>query len=236
MGKIQRGWLMNHSTLTTFNSRIVAINPLAGNLVELLLERPTDFNWQAGDYLWLGLDENQLKPFSIANLSDGNTNHIQCDIAVTEALAEWWKKLTQATSCLIKGPVNQYHWPEGDAPIYLLAGGTGITPLLALLKAHETELTDRVVTLYWGVRRSELLFARELLDHLAKTYAKFHWQAIISDEHDDWTGAKGNLPDAVMQSINDVSHYQWLICGPWPMVQILKNWLVNQLVDVKKIQ
>jgi NAD(P)H-flavin reductase len=236
MGKIQRGWLMNHSTLTTFNSRIVAINPLAGNLVELLLERPTDFNWQAGDYLWLGLDENQLKPFSIANLSDGNTNHIQCDIAVTEALAEWWKKLTQATSCLIKGPVNQYHWPEGDAPIYLLAGGTGITPLLALLKAHETELTDRVVTLYWGVRRSELLFARELLDHLAKTYAKFHWQAIISDEHDDWTGAKGNLPDAIMQSINDVSHYQWLICGPWPMVQILKNWLVNQLVDVKKIQ
>lgn len=236
MGKIQRGWLMNHSILTTFNSRIVAINPLAGNLVELLLERPTDFNWQAGDYIWLGLDENQLKPFSIANLSDGNTNHIQCDIAVTEALAEWWKKLTQATSCLIKGPVNQYHWPEGDAPIYLLAGGTGITPLLALLKAHETELTDRVVTLYWGVRRSELLFVRELLDHLAKTYAKFHWQAIISDEHDDWTGAKGNLPDAVMQSINDVSHYQWLICGPWPMVQILKNWLINQLVDVKKIQ
>ncbi len=236
MGKIQRGWLMNHSTLTTFNSRIVAINPLAGNLVELLLERPTDFNWQAGDYLWLGLDENQLKPFSIANLSDGNTNHIQCDIAVTEALAEWWKKLTQATSCLIKGPVNQYHWPEGDAPVYLLAGGTGITPLLALLKAHETELTDRVVTLYWGVRRSELLFARELLDHLAKTYAKFHWQAIISDEHDDWTGAKGNLPDAVMQSINDVSHYQWLICGPWPMVHLLKNWLINQGVMSQKIQ
>jgi len=227
---------MNHSTLTTFNSRVVAINPLAGNLVELLLERPTDFNWQAGDYLWLGLDESQLKPFSIANLSDENTDYIQCDIAVTEALAEWWKKLTQATSCLIKGPVNQYHWPEGDAPIYLLAGGTGITPLLALLKAHEMELNDRVVTLYWGVRRSELLFARELLDHLAKTYAKFHWQAIISDEHDDWTGAKGNLPDAVMQSINDVSHYQWLICGPWPMVQLLKNWLINQGVMPQQIQ
>ncbi len=227
---------MNHSTLTTFNSRVVAINPLVGNLVELLLERPTNFHWQAGDYLWLGLHESQLKPFSIANLSDDNTNHIRCDIAITEALVEWWKNLRQATSCLIKGPVNQYHWPEGDAPIYLLAGGTGITPLLALLKAHETALTDRVVTLYWGVRRSELLFARELLDRLAKTYAKFHWQAIISDEDESWTGAKGNLPDAVIQSIHDVNSYQWLICGPWPMVQLLKNWLINQGVMPEKIQ
>lgn len=227
---------MNHSTLTTFNSRIVAVNPLAGNLVELLLERPNHFNWQAGDYLWLGLDENQLKPFSIANLFDEQSGHIQCDIAVTEALAEWWKNLTQATSCLIKGPVNQYHWPEGDAPVYLLAGGTGITPLLALLKAHEAELNDRVVTLYWGVRRPEYLFAHELLDHLTKTYAKFHWQAIISDEHEDWTGAKGNLPDVVMQSINDVKNGQWLICGPWPMVQLLKNWLIDQGVTPQQIQ
>lgn len=227
---------MNHSALTTFTSRIVAVNPLAGNLVEVLLERPNNFTWQAGDYLWLGVDENQLKPFSIANLSDEQSDHIQCDIAVTESLAEWWKNLTQATSCLIKGPVNQYHWPEGDEPIYLLAGGTGITPLLALLKAHETKLNNRVVTLYWGVRRPEYLFARELLDHLAQTYAKFHWQAIISDEHEDWTGARGNLPDAVMHAINDVRNHQWLICGPWPMVQLLKNWLINQGVTTKQIQ
>ncbi|MBD3767345.1 MAG: hypothetical protein IE928_05240 [Gammaproteobacteria bacterium] len=227
---------MNHSNLTTFHSRIVAVNPLAGNLVELLLERPNHFNWQAGDYFWLGSDETQLKPFSIANLSDEQSDHIRCDIAVTEALAEWWKNLTQATSCLIKGPVNQYHWPEGDAPVYLLAGGTGITPLLALLKAHERQLKDRIVTLYWGVRQQALLFAQDELNRLMQAYPNFHWQAIISEEDELWTGAKGNLPDVVMQTMSQVTNYDWLICGPWPMVQLLKNWLIDQGVKPQQIQ
>ena len=86
------------------------------------------------------------------------------------------------------------------------------------------------------MRRPELLFVRESLDRLARTYANFHWQAIISDEHEDWTGAKGNLPDVVMQSINDVKNGQWLICGPWPMVQLLKNWLIDQGVTPQQIQ
>lgn len=227
---------MNHSTLSAVKSRIISIKPLAGNLVELLLARPRNFSWQAGDYLWLGLDESQLKPFSIANLCDEHTDCIQCDIALTAALTDWWKSLTQAETCVIKGPVNQYRWPVGNAPIYLLAGGTGITPLLALLMAYEAELNDRVVTLYWGVRRPELLFVRESLDRLARTYANFHWQAIISDEHEDWTGAKGNLPDAVMQSITGVNSYEWLICGPWSMAQLLKNWLIDQGVDSQHIQ
>jgi len=227
---------MNHSTLTAFNSQVLRAQSLVDNIVELVLSRPSDFNWQAGDYLWLGLDETNLKPFSIANVFTDSTQTIHCDIAVTDVLSDWWKTLMQATSCLIKGPVNQYHWPEGDAPVYLLAGGTGITPLLSLLLAHEAELNTRKVTLYWGVRRAELLFVRHQLDRLAQTYPKFHWQAVISDHEAEWIGTKGCLPDLVGELVETPDQYHWLICGPWPMVQTLKNWLLNQSVDVKKIQ
>ena len=165
-----------------------------------------------------------------------DTQTIHCDIALTDGLTQWWQLLTQANHCLIKGPVSQYHWPSGDAPMVMLAGGTGITPLLAVLMAHEAQLTDRSVTLYWGVRRQELLFAQDELNRLMQTYPNFHWQAIVSEEDELWTGAKGNLPDVIMQTMSQVTNYEWLICGPWPMVKMLKTWLSDQSVNAEHIQ
>lgn len=227
---------MNPNALTTFNSQIVHIQTLVANIVELVIVRPDGFNWQAGDYLWLGLDETDLKPFSIANVLSENTQTIHCDIALTDVLTQWWQLLTQADHCLIKGPVSQYHWPNGGSPVVMLAGGTGITPLLAMLMAHEVQLIDRSVTLYWGVRRQELLFVQDELNRLMQTYPNFHWQAIVSEEDELWTGTKGNLPDVIMKTMNQVTNYEWLICGPWPMVKILKAWLSDQAVNAKHIQ
>lgn len=227
---------MNPNALTAFNSQIVHTQNLVANIVELVVSRPDGFSWQAGDYLWLGLDDASLKPFSIANVPKKNTQNIQCHIALTDALTQWWQLLTQADHCLIKGPVSQYHWPSGDASIVMLAGGTGITPLLALLMAHEAQLNDRAVTLYWGVRRQELLFAQDELNRLMQTYPNFHWQAIVSEEDELWTGAKGNLPDMVMRTMNQITNYEWLICGPWPMVKMLKEWLMRDGVNAQHIQ
>lgn len=227
---------MNHQNLTTVTSRVIESEPLAGNIVKLTLNRPESFHWQAGDYLWLGIDDNNLKPFSIANLPSEMSDTIHCDVAITDALSAWLDNLVKAPQCLIKGPVNQYAWPQDNRPIMLLAGGTGISPLLALLKAHQHELNNRMVSLYWGVRRSELLFVKDQLDQLALVYPTFHWQAVISDEDAHWQGAKGNLPDVVMREISDVTDYQWLICGPWPMVKLLKTWLQEQSVDLAQIQ
>ena len=227
---------MNPNALKAFNSQVVQTQTLVANIIELVVSRPDGFNWQAGDYLWLGLDDASLKPFSIANVLSEDTQTIHCDIALTDGLTQWWQLLTQANHCLIKGPVSQYHWPSGDAPMVMLAGGTGITPLLAVLMAHEAQLTNRSVTLYWGVRREQLLYAQDELNRLMQTYPNFHWQAIVSEEDELWTGAKGNLPDVIMQTMSQVTNYEWLICGPWPMVKMLKTWLSDQSVNAEHIQ
>ena len=93
---------MNHAELTVFDSHIVANHALAGNIVELVIARPDGFSWQAGDYLWLGLNEDDVKPFSIANVLTENTQTIHFDIAVTDALTEWWQAFLAASHCKIK--------------------------------------------------------------------------------------------------------------------------------------
>lgn len=225
---------MNHNDLPSFSCQLLQQIPLVENIIELSLTRPENFHWQVGDYLWLGSEHSDFKPFSIANLPDESA--IKLQIALVPALNDWWTHLLIQETLHIKGAVNQYHWPENQQPIMMLAGGTGITPLLALLQGHQERLEQQLVTLYWGVRRTELLFAREALEYLASSYPNFSWQAVISETDDRWTGLTGLLPDVLAEAPLSLVEHTVMICGPWSMVQSIKKWANAQGVLAEHIQ
>jgi NAD(P)H-flavin reductase len=225
---------MLHTELPLFSCQLIHQTTLVDNIVELSLSRPDGFNWQVGDYLWLGSDQTDFKPFSIANLPTDSVIKIQ--VAIVPTMAEWLSHCLTQSPLLIKGAVSQYHWVDYQRPMLLLAGGTGITPLLALLQGHIQQLTQQSVTLYWGVRRSELLFARAALDTLSVHYPNFRWQAVVSESDENWTGLTGLLPDVLTHKYIDLSDYNILICGPWPMVTALKNLIVSLGAKAENIQ
>lgn len=222
------------NSLPHYITKLQQTHFLAEGIIEVKLDCPPNFYWQAGDYLWFGEDATHLKPFSIANIP--NKEIICLQIALTEAMLPWWEAIKTKQQLIIQGPVKQYHWPETNMPIVMAAGGTGITPLLSLLQANESRLATQAVTLYWGVRKSDLLFAADELNRLMVRYPLFQWYPVISENETAWTGLTGTIPECVMQQVNTVAQYYWLICGPWPMVQLLKEALITKQVDPATIQ
>jgi CDP-4-dehydro-6-deoxyglucose reductase len=210
-----------HQSLPSFSTQILSQTTLVDHIVEIVLMRPEGFHWQVGDYLWLGSEYTDFKPFSIANLP--NESIIKLHIALVPNLAAWFNQLSIQAQQQIKGAVSQYHWVNNKQPIMMFAGGTGITPLLALLEGHTDALTEQSVTLYWGVRHAQWLFAHTELDALAQNYPYFSWQAVVSEPDSEWSGLTGLLPDVIAQQQLDFSNKNIMICGPWPMVQSIKN-------------
>lgn len=225
---------MSHTELPLFSCQLIHQTALVDNIIELSLSRPEGFNWQVGDYLWLGSDQTDFKPFSIANLPTDSV--IKLQVAIVPAMAQWLSHCLAQNPLQIKGSVSQYHWVEHQQSMILLAGGTGITPLLALLQGHQQELMQQSVTLYWGVRRSEHLFAQVVLDALSAHYSNFRWQAVVSDFDDNWTGLTGLLPDVLAQQSIDLTNHHVLICGPWPMVTALKSLVLSLGAKAENIQ
>lgn len=224
---------MSHNGLPLFSCQLAQQAPLVANIVELSLTRPEGFNWQVGDYLWLGSEQGELKPFSIANLPSEPI--IKLQIAIVPNLSAWLSACLAAPILQIKGPVSQYHWVDHQ-PIMMLAGGTGITPLLSLLQGHQAALMKQSVTLYWGVRQAELLFVKNSLDALANQHPNFSWYPVISEMDDQWTGLSGLLPDILEPKNLDLSNHQVMICGPWSMVTRLKQWALAQGAQAHHIQ
>lgn len=226
---------MKHLQLPLFEVTRLSRRLLCDDISLLTLAVPVDFRWQAGDYVWLGADDAHLKPFSIASAPGSDTLDIH--IAHTEAIMPWLTQVDAESMLRLRGPVAQYHWPVGDDAVLLMAGGTGITPFLPMLSQLAQGAGAWSITLYWGVRRPDLLYVADWLDALAASYSGFRWQAVVSEAGADWSGLRGLLPEVLAQQLNALpASTQLLCCGPWPMQQAVKQWALSLGLTPENIQ
>lgn len=125
-------------------------------------------------------------------------------------------------------PVNvKIQAPFPYEEIGMLAGGTGITPMIQALHAILGDHDDGTkVTLLYGSRDQGDILGRRLLDHWAADYSdRLTVVHVLSDEPVDsnWTGARGHIgADLVSEHFPPPSHSVGVfICGPPPMYQAL---------------
>ncbi len=128
------------------------------------------------------------------------------------------------------GPAfGEMTWPQADAGAWLfLAAGSGITPLMALVREHAARGMPAPLTLmYWARTREELCFADELLA-LADAHKDFTVHCILTREADD-TAPTGRLDAAQLSSlVADVAQRRVYACGPRGFVETARALVAPQ--------
>jgi len=118
---------------------------------------------------------------------------------------------------------GDFTWPAGTSPVLLLAAGSGITPMRALLRAHAERGFDRDVTLmYWVRRREDACFAQELFA-LAEAHPRLRVHVHVTGEGVPRVDA---LPDTQWPALAG-AHV--LACGPGGFVQAARARLQDQV-------
>ena len=130
----------------------------------------------------------------------------------------------------VRAPAGHFYIDRSDAPVVLIGGGIGITPMLSMLNWSLTEQTGREVWLFYGVRnRAELVMQTHLQD-LAAQHPNFHLHLCLSDPlpgdldmHQ--LGPVHHHPSrvdvALLRRLLPLKPYHFYICGPTPMLQSL---------------
>ncbi|AEV74676.1 2-polyprenylphenol hydroxylase-like oxidoreductase [Mycolicibacterium rhodesiae NBB3] len=109
-------------------------------------------------------------------------------------------------------------------PVILVAGGTGLSAVLAMAQSLDADIGQPVHLLY-GVTTSEDLCKLDELEALTKRIPGLTVQTIVSQAGVDWDGPVGlvtDLLDADMLEDDDADIY---LCGPSAMVEATRNWL-----------
>lgn len=128
------------------------------------------------------------------------------------------------------GPYGSFFLREPKRPLLLLAGGTGLAPLLSILEKLAGNPPATPVHLVYGVTREADIVGLEWLRAYEEKLPGFTWDYIASepDTSAPHTGYVTQIIRPEHLNDGDVDIY---LCGPPPMVNAVTKWLDTEGVQ-----
>jgi ferredoxin-NADP reductase len=132
----------------------------------------------------------------------------------------------------LRGPIGGWFvWEaNGRGPLLLVGGGSGLVPLMAMLR-HRAAAGSRVpARVLVSARRREDLLYREELDRLAAAGEGLEVFATLTrEEPPDWTGFSGRVDRAMLAEVSwpPVERPPVFVCGPTGFVEAVAAGLVE---------
>ncbi|KQP65909.1 FAD-binding oxidoreductase [Methylobacterium sp. Leaf112] len=125
----------------------------------------------------------------------------------------------------LRGPIGgAFVWrPEDGGPLLLIGGGSGVVPLLAMLRHRAIAAPDVPVLLVYSVREAAEAIARDELDRRRRDEPGFDWILNL-------TGEGGRRIDAALigQALERLGRPRHtFICGANPFVNTAADLLVD---------
>ena len=105
----------------------------------------------------------------------------------------------------------------------LIGGGTGIAPLLSILRHLIENGIERDMRLYWGVRNEQDLYAQATLEQLSRRAASFTYVPVLSEPSPEWRGRSGWVHEAALQDIDDLEAIEVYAAGPPAMIAAIQR-------------
>ncbi|MBT9385327.1 ring-hydroxylating dioxygenase ferredoxin reductase family protein [Pseudooceanicola sp. CBS1P-1] len=128
------------------------------------------------------------------------------------------------------GPYGSFFLRARTRPVLLLAGGTGLAPILSMLEVMAAEGETTPVHLVYGVNTDADLVQTERLEALGARLPGFTWCATVAD-----AGAAHPLKGYVTAHLDDAQLHAGevdiYLCGPPPMVEAVRRFLAEKGVE-----
>jgi len=137
------------------------------------------------------------------------------------------------------GPSGHFYYEpliDGEGLVFL-AGGSGITPFMSMIR--DTVQRQRLLTikLLYGSRTPEDVIFRGELEKLAATHSNFTFSLVVSEPPEGYGGLKGFLDSNIIgRLVDDIRGKTFYICGPRAMHDFCRAALKEMEVPQRKIR
>lgn len=188
--------------------------------LKLRLAGSEKLNFLAGQYIEVILDDEQRRCFSIANAPFNNAG-IELQIRRVPGghfTQNILPNLSVGKSLRINAPLGNFTLRNTERPLLFIAGGTGFSPIKALIEQALKDNPQRSIQLYWGVRSRRDVYLPELPKQWAKAFSTFKFVPVLSEPDADWQGRRGFVHQVVVADHADLSGFEAYLAGPPVMV------------------
>jgi CDP-4-dehydro-6-deoxyglucose reductase len=223
-------------------ARIERARRLSHDVMGLSLRLPVaeDFHFEAGQYIDIMLPGGRRRSFSIAS-PPHDSRLLELHVRRSpggEFSAPLFDADMRSALLTVEGPLGQFVYRSGAAPMLLIGGGTGLAPLISILRHVIETGMERDMSVYWGVRSERDLYAHATLEELVMRAAaargadgsgadgrgaSLRYVPVLSEPSPEWQGLRGFVHEAVLQTIDDLEKYDVYAAGPPAMIEAVRR-------------
>jgi ferredoxin-NADP reductase len=161
------------------------------------------------------LDEGEIE-LTIDRLDDGEVSPYFHDV------------VEEGDQVELRGPFASYFVWRGEDPVLLVGGGSGVVPLMAMLRHRRRTMPDLPMRLVYSVKTAEdVIYADELGDDAVLTFTR--------EPPDGWDGHTGRIDEAFIASAL-MPMATAFICGSNGFVEAASRMLLDARADPGRIR
>ncbi|WDE05775.1 MOSC domain-containing protein [Thalassomonas viridans] len=183
--------------------------------------KASDIRYQAGQHLPLTLNLAGKKVNATYTLSSSPTRSGSLMITVKRVpgglVSNYLHDEFRVGDTLnARTPAGKFHINSADiSKVLLLSAGSGITPMLSMLKAMTDQALDNDVVFFHSARSEQDLIAREEVAALALHHGNCRVSYTLTrSASPQWTDYQGHLNSRMLAKIPDLAQRQVFVCGP----------------------
>jgi len=223
--------------------RVSAVNEERGGAVSLTLspQRNGLPPWKPGQFAWLTLGTSPFglgeHPFTIASPPE-RAPDVTMTVKPLGGFSARLQEVRPGARAFLHGPYGAFsidNEPDADGFV-MIAGGIGITPMIANLRSMRERGDRRPAVLVYANPDWDSVAFREELDDLQRTL-RLKVVHVLEKAPQGWQGETGMVTGELLERHVGAETHAWphFLCGPPPMVQGVKDGLLALGVPLRHV-
>lgn len=189
------------------------------------------FDFLPGQYLNLTLEIDGQKVRRSYTIASSPTRAGYCELTVKREAhglaSRYLHDVIRPGNLLdVRTPAGRFTFTGAEAEsVVLIAGGVGITPLMAKIRYLTDLAWSGDIYLVYSARTVRDIVFRDEIDSLRRRHPNLHVViTLTNEEQPNWSGERGRITPAMLtQAVPDISRRRVHMCGPTEMTDAMRQ-------------
>lgn len=195
---------------------------LSPHVCKILLEPPADFVYKAGQFINVRRPDGVTRSYSLASLP-AEDYFLELHVQRQDGgiMSNWLiDELQPGDGIDIQNAEGSCHYqPHAiNQPMLLIGTGTGLAPLIGIVRDALHHQHQNEIHLYHGGRKADRFYLHEHLRLLEQSHSNFHYHACISGTEPVGNTLAGRAHEVAFRHHQNVQHWQIYLAGLAEMV------------------
>jgi NAD(P)H-flavin reductase len=200
---------------------------LAENICQLIIEPAMPLYYHAGQFINLRKNNGLVRSYSLASLPQTDSClELHIKRFNNGEMSQWlMDELDVGQSVDIQGPYGTCYYSSGEAQqnLLLIGTGTGLSPLIGIIKDALHSKHQGEIFLYHGSRSISGLYYQSVLAEIEKRFPQFHYISCLSGDDVPQGVLSGRAHDVAMMQHPNLKDWNVYLCGDPAMVATAKK-------------